>query len=213
MITITTYLKNSESFLSDICFNQNKNKLCSLHSPAFFKILKEPALLQKQTVPHMKALLFSFLELEEQGHGIIMGAPSPHPLHFCTFSFRCHGGQVRLMKQRLNVLYQIYLSQDPQNYCFLTRMAFKNEQLFIWNASIWVQWPCTYFPLRLCMWKCCYLYTYTYNIIICTLVVIYVSKNTCTPSKLQLTNFQKVSFCLTFYRRIETDILHDSIVL
>ena len=41
MITITTHLKNSESFLSDICFNQNKNKLCSLPSPAFFKILKE----------------------------------------------------------------------------------------------------------------------------------------------------------------------------
>ena len=70
----------------------------------------------------------------------------------------------------------------------------------------------TYFPLRLCMWKCCYLYTYTYNIIICTLVVIYVSKNTCTPSKLQVNNFQ-VSFCLTFYRRIGRDILHDSIAL
>ena len=87
MITITTYLKNSESFLSDICFNQNKNKLCSLHSPAFFKILKEPTLLQKQTIPHIKALLFSFLEPEEQGRGIIMGGPRLHPVSFLYFFF------------------------------------------------------------------------------------------------------------------------------
>ena len=87
MLTITTYLKNSDSFLSDNCFNQNKNKLCSLHSPAFFKILKEPTLLQKQTIPHIKALLFSFLEPEEQGHGIIMGVPRPHPVTFLYLFF------------------------------------------------------------------------------------------------------------------------------
>ena len=80
MLTITTYLKNSENFLSDIYFNQNK--LCSLHSPAFFKILKELTLLQKQTIPHIKDLLSSFLEPEEQGSGNIMGAPCPHPITF-----------------------------------------------------------------------------------------------------------------------------------
>ena len=80
MITITTYLKN-------ICFNQNQNKLCSLHSPAFFKILKEPTLLQKQTILHIKALLFSFLEPEEQGRGITMGVPHPHPVPFLYLFF------------------------------------------------------------------------------------------------------------------------------
>ena len=58
----------------------------------------------------------------------------------------------------------------------------------------------TYFPLRLCMWKCCYLYTYTYIIIICTLVVIYVS---CTPSKLQVNNFQKVFLIYHFSKELE----------
>ena len=36
----------------------------SLQSPAFFKILKKPALAQKSTIPHMKALIFSYLEPE-----------------------------------------------------------------------------------------------------------------------------------------------------
>jgi hypothetical protein len=36
----------------------------SLQSPAFFKILKKPALVQKPTIPHMKALIFSYLEPE-----------------------------------------------------------------------------------------------------------------------------------------------------
>ena len=80
MITITTYLKNSVSFLSDFCFNQNK--LCSLHSPASLEILKEPILLQKQIIPHMKALILSFLEPEGQGHDIIMGVPHSHHVTF-----------------------------------------------------------------------------------------------------------------------------------
>ena len=33
-------------------------------SPTFFKILIEPALVQKSTIPHMKALVFSYLETE-----------------------------------------------------------------------------------------------------------------------------------------------------
>ena len=80
--SLSTYLKNSVSFLSDLCFNQNKNKLCSLHSPAFSKILKEPTILQKQTIPHMKALPISFQEPEGQRCGIIKGAPCPHPVTF-----------------------------------------------------------------------------------------------------------------------------------
>ena len=87
MITITTYLKNSVGFLSDLCFNQNKNKLCSLHSLAFSKILKEPTILQKQTIPHMKALPISFQEPEGQRCGIIKGAPCPHPVTFLYLFF------------------------------------------------------------------------------------------------------------------------------
>ena len=42
LITFLTYLKNSVSFLSYLCFNKNKNKLYRLHSLAFFKTLNEP---------------------------------------------------------------------------------------------------------------------------------------------------------------------------
>jgi hypothetical protein len=41
-----------------------KTNRLSLQSPAFFKILKNPALVQKPTIPHMKALIFSYLEPE-----------------------------------------------------------------------------------------------------------------------------------------------------
>jgi hypothetical protein len=47
VITILKYLKNLVSFPSGFCSNKNKNKLFSLPSPAFFKILKEPMLAQK----------------------------------------------------------------------------------------------------------------------------------------------------------------------
>jgi hypothetical protein len=36
----------------------------SLQSPVLFKILKKPALVQKSTISHMKALIFSYLEPE-----------------------------------------------------------------------------------------------------------------------------------------------------
>ena len=63
-----------------------KTSQSSLYSPAFFKILKEPALLQKPTISHMKALLFSYLEPEGWGRGIIMGVPRPPPVKlFATF--------------------------------------------------------------------------------------------------------------------------------
>ena len=56
---------------------KTKTSQSSLYSTAFFKILKEPALVQKPTIPHMKALIFSYLEPEGWGHGNIMGAPCP----------------------------------------------------------------------------------------------------------------------------------------
>ena len=72
LITILTYLKKSASFLSDFCCNNNKNKLEQKKPPVFFKILKEPILVQKKYMPHMKALILSFFELEQQGRGIIV---------------------------------------------------------------------------------------------------------------------------------------------
>jgi hypothetical protein len=60
----------------------------SLQSSALFKILIEPALVKKPTIPHMKDLIFSYLEPEGWGPGIIMGAPRPPPLKvFATFFF------------------------------------------------------------------------------------------------------------------------------
>ena len=81
LITILTYLKKSASFLSDFCCNNNKNKLEQKKPPVFFKILKEPILVQKKYMPHMKALILSFFEPEQQGRGIIMGEPRPPPVN------------------------------------------------------------------------------------------------------------------------------------
>ena len=54
--------------------------------PTFFKILIEPALVQKLTIPHMKTLVCSYLETEGWGRDIIMGAPCP-PLLNCLLYF------------------------------------------------------------------------------------------------------------------------------
>jgi hypothetical protein len=49
------------------CVRQNEN-------PTNFKILKQPLLVQKQTLHQQKALDLSYLEPEGQGRGIIMRA-------------------------------------------------------------------------------------------------------------------------------------------
>jgi hypothetical protein len=66
--------------LSDFHCNKNRNKLAQKKTPAFFKILKEPILVQKKYIHHIKALILSFFEPEEQGRGIIMGAPRSPPV-------------------------------------------------------------------------------------------------------------------------------------
>ena len=43
---------------------------------------------------------------------------------------------------RLNVLYQISLSQDSTKYFVLIGMSFNHEKMSFWNASIWVRGPC-----------------------------------------------------------------------
>ena len=77
---------DSGSFQSDFCSNKNKNKLFSLHSPAFFKILKEAMLAQKWNIPHMKAPILSFYEPKVQGRDTIM-RPHPPPLKFLILFF------------------------------------------------------------------------------------------------------------------------------
>ena len=65
---------------------KTKTSQSSLYSTAFFKILKEPALVQKPTIPHMKALILSYLEREGWRRGIIMVAPDLPPIKlFDTF--------------------------------------------------------------------------------------------------------------------------------
>ena len=43
---------------------------------------------------------------------------------------------------KLNVLYQISLSQEFKNILFFIIMSSNHEKMFNWNASIWVDWPC-----------------------------------------------------------------------
>ena len=65
---------------------KTKTSQSSLYSTAFFKILKEPALVQKPTIPHMKALILSYSEPQGWGHGITMGVSRPPPIKlFATF--------------------------------------------------------------------------------------------------------------------------------
>ena len=75
-------------------------------SPTFFKILIEPALVQKSTILHMKALVFSYLETEGWGQGIIMGAPRPPPVKlFATFfSEAVEAKRVDFFKKKKNWL-------------------------------------------------------------------------------------------------------------
>ena len=70
----------SEKFSQIFAEITDKNKLVQKKSPAFFKILKEPILVQKKYIPHVKALILSFFVLDGQGCGIIMEAPHPPPI-------------------------------------------------------------------------------------------------------------------------------------
>ena len=80
--------------IAGIKTNKTKTIQNSLYSTAFFKILKEPALVQKPTIPHMKALILSYLEPQGWGRGITMGVPRPPSVKlFATFFFWGRRGQ------------------------------------------------------------------------------------------------------------------------
>ena len=54
----------------------------------------------------------------------------------------CDQKTIRIPK--LNVLYQISLSEDFKNIFFFIIMSSNREKMFVWNASIWVDGPCRY---------------------------------------------------------------------
>ena len=58
-----------------IHFHYPKNEV---FSPAVFNILKEPFIVQKETLHQQKALDLSYLDLEGQGRGIVRRAPHQH---------------------------------------------------------------------------------------------------------------------------------------
>ena len=58
-----------------IHFHYPKNEI---FSPAVFNILKEPFIVQKETLHQQKGLDLSYLDLEGQGRGIVRRAPHPN---------------------------------------------------------------------------------------------------------------------------------------
>ena len=136
MVTILTYLTNSLSFLSDFCWNKDKNKPKQPLLYSLFKILKKPALVQKPTILHMKALILSYLEPEGWGRGITMGAPRPPPVKlFATFlSEVMEAKRVDFLKKKLirsNV--RISWMHRYRFYDLKVHFWWSNKRLFSYN--------------------------------------------------------------------------------
>jgi hypothetical protein len=90
--------------------NQN-----SLYSTAFFKILKEP------TIPHMKAVILSYLELEGWGRSITMGGATPTSRKtVCYYSFWGRRGQEGWKEWIFFWLSQNSASHECTNTIFMT---------------------------------------------------------------------------------------------
>ena len=49
---------------------------------------------------------------------------------------------LNIMIEELSIFYQISPSQESKNNFILFRMSFNHEEMFVWNASIWVHGPC-----------------------------------------------------------------------
>ena len=65
----------SSQWKTIIHFHYPKNEI---FSPAVFNILKEPFIVQKETLHQQKGLDLSYLDLEGQGRGIVRRAPHPN---------------------------------------------------------------------------------------------------------------------------------------
>ena len=123
---------------------KTKTSQSSLYSTAFFKILKEPALVQKPTIPHMKALISSYLEIEEWGRGIIMGVPRPPPIKlFATFlSEVVEAKRVDFFKKKI-WLGQMSASHKCTNTVFMTLKCIFDGLISICFHTSRDERPCT----------------------------------------------------------------------
>ena len=145
MITISTYLKNPASCLTDFSRpysneSENKNNVAS----CLWSISdRTNASTEKKCISYEcpnTQLLGAWGTRAWHTHG----GPTPTSLQkFYIFSFWGRGGHVRLMKWKNNVLYQISLSEDFKNIFLFIIMSSNHEKMFIWNKSIWVGGPCT----------------------------------------------------------------------
>ena len=72
-----------ENFRNKIisAISQNDKNYKKIFSPAYFNILKEPLLLQIQTLYQQKALDLGYLEPEGKGRGCIMGVSRPFGIY------------------------------------------------------------------------------------------------------------------------------------
>ena len=146
MITIFTYLKNPASCLSDFLQpysneSEHKNKPAS----CLWSISDRTNASTEKIYTSYEILDTQLLWVWGTRAWHIHGGLTPTSLEiFYIFSFRGHGGHVRLMKWKNNVFYQISLSQDPKNHWHLNTVSLNHEKMLVWNASIWVDWPCMY---------------------------------------------------------------------
>ena len=145
MITISTYLKNPVSCLTDFSQpysneSENKNNVAScLWSISDRTNASTEKIYTSYESPNTQLLW-------AQGTRVwhTHGGPTPTSLQkFYIFSFWGRGGHVRLMKWKNNVLYQISLSHNPKNHWLWITVSLSHEKIFVWNASIWVGGPCT----------------------------------------------------------------------
>ena len=115
---------------------KTKTSQSSLYSTAFFKILKEPALVQKPTIPHMKALILSYLEPQGWGRGITMGVPRPPPVKlFATFlSEVVEAKRVDFLKKKL-IRSNVRISWMHRYHFYDLKVHFwwPNKRLFSYN--------------------------------------------------------------------------------
>ena len=89
-MVVSEYWKRlEENFRNKInsAFSQNDENYENIFPPAFFKILKEPLLLQRHTIHQQKAWDLSYLEPRGEGRGAIRRVPRPFGAKriFCWF--------------------------------------------------------------------------------------------------------------------------------